>query len=127
MDLVVLRGVSFSYDGFPVLADIDLAIKEGDFLAIIGPNGSGKTTLVKIVLGLLRPSSGEVEIFGRPPAAFTEWDKIGYVPQKATHIDAFFPASVEEVVGMALASARRKGRVQVREARFRVRRALEAV
>ncbi len=127
MILAALRHVSFAYDGDPVLLDVDLAIESGDFLAIIGPNGSGKTTLVKIILGLLRPSSGEVEIFGRPPSAFTDWDKIGYVPQKATHIDAFFPASVEEVVGMALASARRKGRPSTREARQRVRRALEAV
>jgi zinc transport system ATP-binding protein len=127
MILAALHHVSFAYDGDPVLLDVDLAIESGDFLAIIGPNGSGKTTLVKIILGLLRPSSGEVEIFGRPPAAFTDWDKIGYVPQKATHIDAFFPASVAEVVGMALASARRKGSTSARETRQRVRGALEAV
>ncbi|MGZ5469501.1 MAG: metal ABC transporter ATP-binding protein, partial [Candidatus Aminicenantales bacterium] len=104
MSLVVLRNVSFAYDGTPVLVDIDLVIEEGDFLAIIGPNGSGKTTLVKIILGLLRPTAGQVEIFGKPPAQFSNWDKIGYVPQKATHIDPFFPASVDEVVGMALIS-----------------------
>ncbi len=127
MSLATLRHVSFSYDGNPVLIDVDLAIEAGDFLAIIGPNGSGKTTLVKIILGLLRPSSGEVEILGRPPAEFTDWDKIGYIPQKATHIDPFFPASVEEVVGMALASARRKRDLPAREARLRVRQALDAV
>jgi zinc transport system ATP-binding protein len=107
--------------------DVDLAIEEGDFLAVIGPNGSGKTTLVKIILGLLRPTSGEVEIFGRRPAEFSDWFKVGYVPQKATHIDPFFPASVEEVVGMALTSGRRRGRPSGREARTKVRRALEIV
>lgn len=127
MSLVVLRGVSFSYDGTPVLVDVDLAIGEGDFLAIIGPNGSGKTTLVKIILGLLRPSAGTVEIFGQPPAEFTEWDKIGYVPQKATHIDPFFPASVEEVIAMALLAGGRPARLPARQARERVRRALEVV
>lgn len=127
MSLAALRHVSFSYDRDPVLIDIDLSIEAGDFLAIIGPNGSGKTTLVKIILGLLRPSSGQVEVFGRPPAEFTGWERIGYIPQKATHIDAFFPASVEEVVGMALAAARRKGSLPAREFRQRVRRALEAV
>lgn len=105
-ELIVLRGVSFSYGGTPVLLDIDLTIREGDFLAVIGPNGSGKTTLIKIVLGLLEPAAGTVEIFGRPRHAFTDWAKIGYVPQKATHIDPFFPASVEEVVGMALLAKR---------------------
>jgi zinc transport system ATP-binding protein len=123
MSLVVLRRVSFAYDGTPVLIDIDFTIEEGDFLAIIGPNGSGKTTLVKLVLGLLRPTSGEVEIFGRRPSDFADRRKVGYVPQKATHIDPFFPASVEEVVGMALLS----GPLSGREARARVHRALDEV
>ncbi len=127
MSLVDLRHVTFAYDGTEVLVDVDLTIEEGDFLALIGPNGSGKTTLVKIILGLLRPSRGEVEIFGRRPSEFAEWNKVGYVPQKATHIDPFFPASVEEVVGMALVSGRRVGRSPGREAKAKVRRALEVV
>ena len=127
MSLVTLRHVSFAYDGTPVLVDVDLTIEEGDFLAIIGPNGSGKTTLVKIILGLLPPSSGEVEIFGKRPAELADWQKVGYVPQKATHIDPFFPASVEEVVGMALMAGRRSGRLSGREGRAKVRRALEVV
>jgi len=104
MDLIKASGVTFSYDGTPVLLDVSLSIREGDFLAIIGPNGSGKTTLVKILLGLLRPSAGRIEIMGRPLHDFTDWRAIGYVPQKATHFDPLFPASVEEVVGMALLS-----------------------
>jgi zinc transport system ATP-binding protein len=123
MSLVVLRRASFAYDGTPVLVDIDFSIEEGDFLAIIGPNGSGKTTLVKLVLGLLRPTSGEVELFGRPSSDFDDRRKVGYVPQKATHIDPFFPASVEEVVGMALLSGPLSGRA----ARARVHRALDEV
>src|SRR5512143_2718888 len=120
MSLVVLRGVTFAYNGAPVLVDVDLSIEEGDFLAVIGPNGSGKTTLVKIILGLLKPSVGVVEIFGRPPAEFDGWEKIGYVPQKATHIDPFFPAAVDEVVGMALLAGGSRGGVSGREARTRV-------
>ncbi len=127
MSLVSVRNVSFAYDGTPVLINVDLAIEKGDFLAVIGPNGSGKTTLVKIILGLLLPSSGKVEIFGKKPAEFTDWNKVGYVPQKATHIDPFFPASVEEVVGMALISRRRQASASAREDRAKVGRALEAV
>lgn len=127
MDLFVLRGVSFGYDGALVLLDIDLTIHEGDFLAIIGPNGSGKTTLVKIALGLLKPSAGTVEIFGKAPLDFSDWRKIGYIPQKATHIDPFFPASVEEVVAMALMSNRRPGGVSGREGRDKILRALGQV
>jgi zinc transport system ATP-binding protein len=104
MELIKVRGVTFRYDASPVLLDVDLTISEGDFLAIIGPNGSGKTTLIKVMLGLLRPSKGRVEIMGKPVDEFTERRLVGYVPQKATHIDPFFPASVEEVVGMALLS-----------------------
>jgi len=104
MELIRASGLTFSYDGTPVLLDVGLSIREGDFLAIIGPNGSGKTTLVKVLLGLLRPSAGRVEIMGRPLDEFADWRAVGYVPQKATHFDPFFPASVEEVVGMALLS-----------------------
>ena len=106
MVLIKATGVTFSYDTTPVLLDVDLTIREGDFLAIIGPNGSGKTTLVKVLLGLLRPSAGRVEIMGRPVSEFTDWRSIGYVPQKAAHFDPLFPASVEEVAGMTLLSNR---------------------
>ncbi len=127
MDLIKATGVTFSYDATPVLLDVDLTIREGDFLAIIGPNGSGKTTLVKVLLGLLRPSAGRVEIMGRPVAEFTDWRAIGYVPQKAAHFDPLFPASAEEVVGMALLSNREalgRGRGRVSD---RVVRALRLV
>ena len=114
MDLINVRDVTFQYDGHPVLVGVSLTIRERDFLAIIGPNGSGKTTLVKVILGLLRPSQGHVEIMGKPVEEFKDWRAIGYVPQKATAIDPYFPASVEEVVGMALLSNRpsfgRRGR-----------------
>ena len=60
--LITLRDVSFSYGSILVLKDVSLNVQQGDFLAIIGPNGSGKTTLVKVILGLLKPSSGEVQI-----------------------------------------------------------------
>ena len=105
--LISVKNLSFSYGYAPVLVDVTFSIKSGDFLAIIGPNGSGKTTLLKIILGLLKPSQGEVEIMGKPAQEFEEWPKIGYVPQKATHIDPFFPVSVKEVVGMGLFSSQK--------------------
>jgi zinc transport system ATP-binding protein len=105
--LVDVRGVTFGFGGPPVLLDVSFAIRRGDFLALIGPNGSGKTTLVKIILGLLRPDRGEVTIMGEPAARFKVRQKIGYVPQKATNIDPIFPASVREVVAMAVLSHRK--------------------
>ena len=64
---IVIKGLSFSYDGYPVLEDVNLSIPQGDFVSVVGPNGGGKTTLLKLVVGLLRPSRGEVRVFGAPP------------------------------------------------------------
>ena len=105
--LVSVENVSFGYGFAPVLVDIDLTIERGDFLAIIGPNGSGKTTLIKIILGLLKPSQGRVCLMGRGISDFRDWRQVGYIPQKATHFDPLFPASVREVVAMALRPAAR--------------------
>lgn len=125
--LIDVRGVSFGFGGPPVLSDIDLPIRRGDFLAIIGPNGSGKTTLVRIILGLLRPDRGEVSLLGDPPARFRERHRIGYVPQKATNIDPIFPASVREVVAMAVLSHRRALGLTRKEAETAIGRALRQV
>ncbi len=103
--LIQMEGVTFSYGHDPVLTDVSFSIHEGDFLAILGPNGSGKTTLLKIILGLLRPARGSVFIMGKSVEKFREWQKIGYVPQKATHFDPLFPASAKEAVAMALLSS----------------------
>lgn len=105
--LIEIKGVSYDYGYGDVLQNVSFPIYKGDFLAIIGPNGSGKTTLLKIILGLIKPAKGEVKILGKPVAEFTDWRKVGYIPQKATHIDSFFPVSVREVVAMGVLSSRR--------------------
>ena len=105
--LISVDHVSFHYQSDVVLDDVTLEVRRGDFLGVIGPNGSGKTTLLKIMLGLLTPASGTVSLFGQPIATFTDWQKIGYVPQKAgaaatiSHV----PISVEEVVGLGHAGS----------------------
>jgi zinc transport system ATP-binding protein len=104
--IVSVRNVFYSYGTIPVLVDIDLDIHGQDFLAVIGPNGAGKTTLLKIILGLLKPSRGQVLLLGKPQEEFREWAEIGYIPQKAAYFDPLFPASVREVVDMAIASPR---------------------
>ena len=58
--LLSIRGLSAAYDGRTVLHDVNLEVYERDFLGIIGPNGGGKTTLIKCILGLLRPTGGEI-------------------------------------------------------------------
>jgi zinc transport system ATP-binding protein len=126
-ELVRVENVSFQYNSIPVIEAVSLSIAPGDFLAILGPNGSGKTTLIKLILGLLRPTRGRVLLMGKPVEEFTAWAKIGYVPQKATHIDPFFPASTREVVAMALPSSRFMVRRRKKEEDEAVALALERV
>jgi zinc transport system ATP-binding protein len=105
MTLVEAAGISFSYGRQPVLEDVDLEVRSGEFVALVGPNGSGKSTLLRIVLGTLDPSSGTVRLFGEPPSRFADRARIGYVPQRPV-LDSEVPATLEEVV-MAGRLARR--------------------
>jgi zinc transport system ATP-binding protein len=99
---VELRNVSAGYEpGDLIIQDINLTVKEKEFLGIIGPNGGGKTTLLKIILGLIQPSKGEVLIYNEP-VNFKDY-KIGYVPQYS-NFDKTFPISVKDVVSMGLIS-----------------------
>lgn len=91
--LIELKNISASYNGDPVLVNVNLKISEGDFIGVIGPNGSGKTTLLKVILGLIKPSSGEV-IYYRERI---KKNQVGYLPQIAEG-DNNFPVSVIDVV-----------------------------
>ncbi|OVE86224.1 metal ABC transporter ATP-binding protein [Natronolimnobius baerhuensis] len=97
---VNVRNVSFAYGDQPALEDVTLTIESGDFLGLIGPNGSGKTTLLHIILGLLSPDSGVVELFGQPVDSFDQGERIGYVSQKATDRGGTMPVTVRECVRM---------------------------
>lgn len=125
--LIVVENVSFHLKGVPILKDVSFNISAGDFLALIGPNGSGKTTLIRIILGLLKPSAGRVLIMGEPVEHFRQWQRIGYVPQKATQFDSYFPASVKEVVAMGLLSLKKFPRFITSKDEAAIVQALEAV
>ncbi len=101
-NIIEVNDVSFGYTDELVLKDVQLNIHKGDYVGVIGPNGGGKTTLLKVMLGLIKPKTGTVKLFGKDIRTFKDWTKIGYVPQKAVHFDAQFPATVEEVVAMGL-------------------------
>ena len=92
-----INQVAFSYNGQVVLENVNLKIYEGDFVAMIGPNGGGKTTLLKLILGLLTPSKGKIQLFDRPPQKASYL--IGYVPQDV-HINQNFPITAIDVVLM---------------------------
>ena len=99
--IVEMRDVTFAYNGETVLQDVNLSIREGDFVAVIGPNGGGKTTLVKLMLGILRPDRGTIRVFGTHPGEAAS--RIGYVPQEI-HVNRGFPVSVQDVVRMGVVS-----------------------
>ncbi len=101
--------VSFSYQDSLVLERITLHVERGTTLGIIGPNGSGKTTLLKIMLGLLRPDSGYVQILGLgPQQACASGSLVGYVPQRHT-LDLQFPVSARQVVELGAVGGRGVG------------------
>lgn len=98
--IIELSNVSFSYGEEVVIQNVSLQVHKGDYLGIIGPNGGGKSTLLKLMLGLLSPTKGEVCLYQTPIKKFRAWSRIGYVSQHVTHIDPHFPMTVEEVVTM---------------------------
>lgn len=92
--LLSLCNVNYNIERRHILTDINLTVDHGDFVAVSGPNGGGKTSMLRIILGLLKPSSGSVEFpCGKPT--------VGYLPQKNS-VDAHFPISVKEVVASGL-------------------------
>lgn len=123
---VELEGVGFRAGDVTVLEDVNLTVAPGDYLGLIGPNGAGKTSLLRIVLGLLAPTRGRVRLFGKAPATFREWGRIGYVPQRAT-MDPALPVTVAEVVTTGLGASLGWFRPLSGPGRARVREVLDQV
>ena len=103
-EVITVRHLSAGYDREQVLEDINLTVYEGDFVGLIGPNGGGKTTLLKVLLGLLPPTRGEVRILGQSVREGRRM--IGYVPQ-LVEFDREFPISVWDVARMGRLGSRR--------------------
>lgn len=101
-----VTSLSLQINSQVILDSLSLKIFPGEYDAIIGPNGGGKTTLIRLLLGLDKPTSGSIKIFGKNIEEFKEWHKIGYVPQRASHVDATFPATVLDVVKMGRTAKR---------------------
>ena len=110
---VEIAHVSYQYPptGFDAkqsnaLVDINLTIEQGSKLGILGPNGGGKSTLIKLILGLLKPESGSIRVFGHSPTRARELGLIGYLPQRIES-DLAWPISVHQVVSLGLACKRK--------------------
>lgn len=100
MSVIELTDATYSYGDEPAVESVSLTVESGDFFGLVGPNGSGKTTLLKLMLGLLRPDSGSVTLFGKPAHEFTDGTRVGYVSQQATSTATGMPVTVREVVTM---------------------------
>ncbi|MGZ0231710.1 metal ABC transporter ATP-binding protein [Streptomyces sp. CPS1] len=95
--VISLRGVRADLGARPVLRGIDLTVRRGEVVALLGANGSGKSTAVRTVIGQVPVTAGTVELFGTPRPAFRDWARVGYVPQRTTAAGGV-PATVTEIV-----------------------------
>ena len=125
-DLIVeIKNVCFAYNGHTVLEGVSLDIRQGDFIAMIGPNGGGKTTVLKLILGLLKPAKGSIRVLGDTTEKASH--HIGYVPQDV-HINRSFPITAMDIVLMGkLQPDRRwaKSSVQDRQEAFNALKRME--
>ena len=99
--LIDINDVSFGYDQSVALNRVSLSLNKNDFYVFLGPNGGGKTTLMKLIMGILSPKKGSININGKKPRS--QRTEFGYIPQKL-YFDAIFPLSVFEFVQQGLLS-----------------------
>jgi len=108
--VVSVDNVSFAYGDLPVIESVSIDVESGAFLGLVGPNGSGKSTLLNLMLGLQKPDTGVVGLFGEPAGEFDAGERIGYVPQNATTAAQRMPVTVRELVTMGRYPRRLVGR-----------------
>ncbi len=106
MSEIILRAdkLSYSYDGLdPILKDISFSLRRGESLGVLGPNGGGKSTLMKIIAGLIKPSSGEIYFNDKAVSAYDghPFHLFSYVPQ-ASELNPTMPVKVSEFLDFSL-------------------------
>lgn len=124
---IEVNDLCFEYENSKVLSGAKLSVEKGDFLGLLGENGSGKSTLIKLIAGMEKPKNGSIKIFGKEIDSFTDWSKIGYVPQKVSAFNQSFPATVEEIVASNIYSGFGLFWRGAKERSAKVKRALELV
>ena len=126
VDPVEIRNVAVGIAGRPILRGIDLTVRTGQFVALMGSNGSGKSTLVRALTGLSPLTAGSISLFGTPIGSFHDWHRIGFVPQRASAATGV-PASVREVIASGRLTRRRLLRPLSRADRQAIDDAIEVV
>jgi zinc transport system ATP-binding protein len=124
---IEVRNLSFGYSAFLFLDRVSFCVNKGDFAAIIGSNGTGKSTMIKLLLGLLQPTDGEIFLMGEKLSSFRRFSSIGYVPQNSGNESGKFPATAEEIVLSSLYPQIGFLRIPGKKHRQIVREALERV
>ena len=99
-NLLVVESLCYEINGFNILQDVSLGIGEGEFVGIIGPNGAGKTTLLKLMLGLLKPTAGELSLLGDPIATMDPRERAKLEAYLSQDVMTTFPYPVLDIVLM---------------------------
>ncbi|PCG87864.1 ABC transporter [Streptomyces sp. WZ.A104] len=120
-----LRGATATLGARPVLRGVDVTVRRGEVVALLGANGSGKSTAVRSAIGQVPLTGGTVELFGTELRRFRHWGRVGYVPQRTTAAGGV-PATIREVVASGRL-ARTKLRWPGKADRAAVDRAIELV
>jgi zinc transport system ATP-binding protein len=123
--VVSAQHAAIGYRGNAIVHDLDLDLRQGDVMAVLGANGSGKTTLLRGILGLAPVLSGSIELFGVPVQRFAERYRLGYVPQRQAI--GGVPATVSEVVGSGRLPRKRPFAMMTGQDRRIIAAAIEAV
>lgn len=86
-NIIELRGIVKTFRDFwlrptvKAVDGLDMSVRHGEVFGLLGPNGSGKSTTIKLILGLLAPTAGEVKLFGLPPSSVEARRRLGYLPE----------------------------------------------
>jgi zinc transport system ATP-binding protein len=119
-EIIRTEGLACSYRAGRVLDDISVTVSTGDYVGIVGPNGSGKSTFVKALMGLCAISEGTASLFGVSCRHFSQWGRIGYLPQNLQQLNPMFPATVAEIAGLGLLSLKHFPRRFLRDDREKI-------